>query len=179
MLVLRCGLCLRRLRLRSWRRVLVGVRIGLSRWWLVCGRRWFRCLLRRVGCGLLISCRGLRRFTTWRQRCGCGVWLMLMRWVRRWLMWWVGMRACGRWWWGLRGYLGRWLFRLSGLILVGVLLMRPGGRKTGWVRLSMLRRVTRLIWGRRFRCGRGFCVLVVMSMCWWLWCTTLLLMVGR
>ena len=48
------------------------------------------------GCGLSTSCRGRRRSTTWRWRCGCvGAW-MPRRWVRRWPMWWAVTKACAR-----------------------------------------------------------------------------------
>ena len=47
-----------------------GVRVGWSRWWPVRGRRWCRCRLPRAGCGSSTSCRGPRRCTTWRWRCG-------------------------------------------------------------------------------------------------------------
>ena len=60
------------------------------------GPRWFRCRLPRAGCGSSTSCRGPRRFTTWRWRCGCAGGWMSRRWVRRWPMWWAVMRACAR-----------------------------------------------------------------------------------
>ena len=66
----RCARCSRRPRLPSWRRVSVGMWVGWSRWWRLCGPRWFRCRLPRAGCGLSTSCRGPHRFTTCRWRCG-------------------------------------------------------------------------------------------------------------
>ena len=47
-----------------------GVGVGVSRWWPASGPRWFRCRSPRTGCGSSTSCRGPRRFTTWRWRCG-------------------------------------------------------------------------------------------------------------
>ena len=44
--------------------------MGVSRWSRASGLRWFRCRLLSSGCGSLTSCRGRRRFTTWRWRCG-------------------------------------------------------------------------------------------------------------
>src|SRR6516225_5737643 len=38
---LRCARCLRRPRLPSWRRVSVGMAVGVSRWWPLRGRLWF------------------------------------------------------------------------------------------------------------------------------------------
>ena len=47
---------------------------------------------------------------------------------------------------------------------------------TGWAaarlrRPSTLRRVTRLTWRPRSRCGHGFSVSPMRSTCWWAWCT--------
>ena len=51
-----------------------------------------------------------------------------------------------------------------------------GGRlQRRWVR----RRVARLIWRPRFRCGQRFSGSLRMSMCWWRWCIISPRMVGR
>ena len=59
----------------------------------------------------------------------------------------------------------------SGPTSVGRSLMPPAGRKAGWVRPSARRRVTRLIWRPRSRCGHGFSASPRTSTCWWPWCT--------
>ena len=59
----------------------------------------------------------------------------------------------------------------SGPTSVGKSLMRPAGRRPGWRRPSTLRRVTRLTWRPRSRCGHGFSVSPMRSTCWWAWCT--------
>ena len=105
---LRCASCSRRPPWPSWRPASVGTRVGSSRWWPWSGRRWFRCRLPRTGCGSSTSCRGPHRFTTWRWRCGWADALMLTRWVRRWPMWWVAMKACARCLRRMRGYRGSW-----------------------------------------------------------------------
>ena len=127
-----------------------------ARWWRVSGPRWFRCRLPRAGCGSSTSCRGLHRFTTWRWRCGCAVRLMPRRWVRRWPMWWAGMRACARCCRRSRGYRGSWCCPPSGPISAGRSSMPPAGRKAGWVRPSARRRVTRLTWQPRSLAGKAF-----------------------
>ena len=75
------------------------------------GPRWCRCRLPRAGCGSSTSCRGPRRCTTWRRRCGwAGAW-MPRRWVRRWPMWWAATRACARCLPRPRGYPSSWWCR--------------------------------------------------------------------
>ena len=163
----------------SWCPVSVGVGVGWRRWWPVRGPRWFRCRLRRAGCGLSTSCTGPHRFTTWRWRCGwVGGW-MSTRWGRRWPMWWAAMRACARCSQRSRGCPGSWWCRSSGPTSAGRSLMPAGGRQAGWVRPSRRRRVTRLTWQPRSRCGHGFSASPTRSMCWWLWCTISPPMAGR
>ena len=137
----------------------------------VSGPRWCRCRLPRAGCGFSTSCRGPHRSTTWRWRCGWAGALMPRRWVRRWPMWWAARRACARCLWRPRGYPSSWWCPPSGPTLVGRSLMPPAGRKAGWVRPSARRRVTRLIWRPRSRCGHGFSASPRTSTCWWPWCT--------
>ena len=67
---------------------------GASRWWLVSGLRWCRCRLPRTGCGSWTSCRGGRRPTTCRSRCGSAGHWMSRRWARRWPMWSPAMKRC-------------------------------------------------------------------------------------
>ena len=50
-------------------------------------------------------------------------------------------------------------------------MMPPDGRQAGWGRPSRRRRVTRLIWRPRSRCGQGFSALPMTNTCWWAWCT--------
>ena len=90
----RCAPCSTRPRLPSWRPVSVGRRVGVSRWWLSSGPRWFRCRSPRAGCGSSTSCRGPHRSTTWRWRCGCAGALMPTRLARRWPMWWAATNRC-------------------------------------------------------------------------------------
>ena len=61
---LRCAPCSTRPRWPSWRPESAGKRVGLSRWWLSSGQRWFRCRSPNPGCGSWTSCRGPRRSTT-------------------------------------------------------------------------------------------------------------------
>ena len=77
----RCAPCSTRPRLPSWRPVSAGRRVGVSRWWLSSGPRWFRCRLPRAGCGSLTSCRGPHRSTTWRPRFGSAGHWMSTRWA--------------------------------------------------------------------------------------------------
>src|SRR5258708_1037069 len=72
------------------------------------GRGWGRVCLVRGGCGCWGSCRGRGRCTTCRRFIGSAVGWTWRRWVRRWLMWWVATRVCGRCSLGSRGCPGRW-----------------------------------------------------------------------
>ena len=72
-----------------------------------------------------------------------------------------------------------WWCRSSGPISVGMSLMPAAGRPTGWRRPSAPRRVARLTWPLRSRCGRGFSASPTTSTCWWRWCTISPLMAGR
>ena len=60
------------------------------------GRSGCRCRSPSSGCGSCGSWRGRARSTTSRWRCGCpGTWT-LRRCRRRWSMWWIVTRCCGR-----------------------------------------------------------------------------------
>ncbi|RFZ07598.1 hypothetical protein MSS4_01423 [Mycobacterium marinum] len=177
--ICRCGRCSTRLPSASWRRVSVRVRGSGRRWWPVSVRRWFRCRLPSSGCGLSISCRGLRRSTTWRGRRGCPVSSMPRRWVRRLLMWWPVMRACGRCFVPWRGWLSSWCWASSRSMCGGRSSMLRVGRHGGWLRPSNSKHGIVLIWRSRFRCGRGCFVSLTTSTCWWWWLTISPLTGGR
>ena len=59
----------------------------------------------------------------------------------------------------------------SGPTSAGMLLMPAAGRRTGWGRPSARRRVARLIWRLRSRCGHGFSASPMTNTCWWPRCT--------
>ena len=144
---------------------------GLEPLVAVSGPRWFRCRLPRAGCGSSTSCRGPHRSTTWRWRCGWAGASMPRRWVRRWPMWWAATRACARCSRRPRGYPSRWWCPSSGPTSAGRSSMPPAGRQAGWRRPSTPRRVTRLTWRPRSRCGQHFSASPTTSTCWWPWCT--------
>ena len=96
---------------------------------------------------------------------------MPTRWVRRWPMWWAAMRACARCSPRSRGYPSSWWCPPSGPTSAGRSSMPPAGRQAGWVRPSTPRRVTRLTWRPRSRCGQGFSGSPTTNTCWWPWCT--------
>ena len=96
---------------------------------------------------------------------------MPRRWARRWPMWWAATRACARCSRRPRGYPSSWWCRPSGPTSVGRSSMPPAGRRPGWARPSTRRRVTRLTWRPRSRCGHGFSASPRTSTCWWPWCT--------
>src|SRR5262249_24971541 len=75
---------------------------------------------------------------------------------RGWARGWAARRACAQCLWGPRGYPSSWSFLPSEPIWVGRSSMPSAGRLAGWARPSTLRRVTRLTWAPRSRCGQHF-----------------------
>ncbi len=91
--------------------------------------------------------------------------------AKRWPMWWPAMRACAHCLRRPRGSPSSWWCRPSGPTSGGTLLMPAAGRRPGWMRPSPPRRVTRLTWPPRSRCGHSFSVLLRTNTCWWPPCT--------
>ncbi|MEK8145358.1 phosphopantetheine-binding protein [Streptomyces sp. M10(2022)] len=77
-------------------RVLDGAGVGRPAVGVGCVRSGFRCRSVRSGCGSCMVWRVRRRRITCRWRCGWVVCWTVRRCGWRWVMWWLGMRVCGR-----------------------------------------------------------------------------------